>query len=160
MLFKKFGKMDIEKKRTPKSEKTQMLPQPIKNEDGFVKVDTSWGKIQSMQSHKDVRTVDEIEVHKYLEQKWPVVDARTTEFYEVSTIPGSKNIPHTEIVERIRELDKDRPTIFFCNGPQCPQSPTAIKNLLEAGYPSEMILYYRGGMHNWVTLGLPLEEGR
>jgi rhodanese-related sulfurtransferase len=152
--------MDIEKKRTPKREKAQMVPQTVKGEDGLVKVDTSWGKIQPMRAHENVRTVDEIELHKYLEQKWSVVDARTPDFYKTSTIPGSKNIPHTEIVSRIRELDKDRPTIFFCNGPQCPQSPTAIKNLLAAGYPAEMILYYRGGMHDWVTLGLPIEEGK
>lgn len=55
------------------------------------------------------------------------------------------------------ELDRSKPTIFFCNGPQCPQSPTAIRKLLSAGYPPEKILYYRGGMHDWITLGLPVD---
>ena len=76
---------------------------------------------------------------------------------EVS-IPGSKNIPYDELVERIDELDENHPSIFFCNEPQCPQSSTAIKNLLEAGYPADRILYYRGGMHDWITLGLPVQR--
>ena len=57
------------------------------------------------------------------------------------------------------QLDAARPTIFFCNGPQCGQSPTAIRGLLEAGYPPEGILYYRGGLHDWLTLGLPVVPG-
>jgi rhodanese-related sulfurtransferase len=102
--------------------------------------------------------VDEIEVNEFQEKGLPIIDARTTGFYDISTIPGAKNIPHNEIIERIGELDRNQPAIFFCNGPQCPQSPTAIHNLLEAGYPPEKILYYRGGMHDWVTLGLPVEN--
>lgn len=28
--------------------------------------------------------------------------------------------------------------------------------LLSAGHPAAALLYYRGGIHDWVTLGLPL----
>ncbi len=59
-----------------------------------------------------------------------------------------------------RQYLMKQPTIFFCNGPQCPQSPTAIKALLEAGYPPEKIQYYRVGMHDWITLGLPIVESK
>jgi len=48
-------------------------------------------------------------------------------------------------------------SILFCNGPQCPQSPWAIRALLEAGQPAESLAYYRGGMHDWVTLAMPTE---
>lgn len=58
----------------------------------------------------------------------------------------------------MNELDRSQPAIFFCNGPQCPQSPNAIKNLLDAGYPANKIWYYRGGMHDWVTMGLPVDS--
>ena len=135
-----------------------MVPEMLPGEMGFVRVDTTWGKIQPMQVTKGVRTVDEIEVHEFQEKGLPIIDARTTGFYDVSTIPGAKNIPHNEIIERMGELDRDQPAIFFCNGPQCPQSPSAIRNLLEAGHPPEKILYYRGGMHDWVTLGLPVKR--
>lgn len=152
--------MDIGEKRTPKREHTQMVPQPVNGEPGLVLVDTTWGIIQPIQIAEGVRTVDEVEVNAYLEQGLPIIDARTANFYEVSTIPGAKNIPHNKAVERMDELDRDQPAILFCNGPQCPQSPSAIHNLLAAGYPPGKILYYRGGMHDWVTLGLPVVKGR
>lgn len=149
--------MDIDKKRTPKRDKTQMLPQLVKGEPGLVQVDTTWGKIQSIQVADGVRTVDEMEVNEYIEKGQQVIDGRTPDYFEKSTIPGAKNIPHTDVTDRMDELDRKRPAIFFCNGPQCPQSPTAIKKLLEAAYPADKILYYRGGMHDWITLGLPIE---
>ncbi|MGM0621069.1 MAG: rhodanese-like domain-containing protein [Bacteroidota bacterium] len=152
------NKKDISEKRAPKREDTQMVPQPVSGEPGLVIVDTTWGIIQPIEIAENVRTVDEFEVHKYQEKGLPIVDSRTSDFYEASTISGAKNIPHNEITERMDELDRSKPTIFFCNGPQCPQSPTAIRNLLSAGYPPEKILYYRGGMHDWITLGLPVDK--
>jgi len=152
--------MDISKKRGPKRDETQMIPQPVEGEAGLVRVDTTWGEIQPMHAAKGVRTVDELELNEHLESEHPVVDARTSDFYEESTIPGAENIPYDAIVERMDELDREQPTIFFCNGPQCPQSPSAIRNLLDAGFPADKILYYRGGVHDWVTLGLPYQRGR
>ena len=29
---------------------------------------------------------------------------------------------------------------------------------LEAGYPADNILYFRGGMHDWITLDLPVKR--
>ncbi|VAW54980.1 FIG00992709: hypothetical protein [hydrothermal vent metagenome] len=43
---------------------------------------------------------------------------------------------------------------LFCNGPWCDQSLRAIKGLINAGYPPEKILYYRGGMQAWKSFGL------
>jgi hypothetical protein len=61
------------------------------------------------------------------------------------------------MLERRSELDPGRLSIMFCNGPQCPQSPDAIHQLLEAGYPADALAYYRGGMHDWVTLAMPTQ---
>lgn len=162
MIFnlKSTENMDIKKKRTPKRDESQMLPQPVEGESGLVQVDTTWGEIQPLQVRQDIRTVDEIEVYEFQEKGLPIIDARTTDFYDVSTIPEAKNIPYNEIIERMSELDRNQSTIFFCNGPQCPQSSSAIHNLLEAGYPPEKILYYRGGVHDWVTLGLPIKNNK
>ena len=44
--------------------------------------------------------------------------------------------------------------LIWCNGMWCGQSPRAIKGLLEIGYPTDKILYYRGGMQAWQSLGL------
>ena len=47
-----------------------------------------------------------------------------------------------------------RDLLLWCNGPWCDQSPRAIKNLLKLGYPAKKMRYYRGGMQDWMVLGL------
>lgn len=44
--------------------------------------------------------------------------------------------------------------IVWCNGPACGQSPRAIRGLVDAGYPTDKIRYYRGGMQLWQLWGL------
>jgi len=149
---------DISENRVSKRTKNHMIPNNINKEPDLVEVDTTWGSIQSMQAAKAVITVGELEVFHHKKMNLPIIDARKPDTFEEVSIPGSKNIPYDEIVERMSELDKNHPSIFFCNGPQCPQSSTAIKNLIEAGYPADKILYYRGGMHDWITLGLPVQR--
>jgi rhodanese-related sulfurtransferase len=145
--------------RAKRRQTPQMIPQSLHGEPGLVQVDATWGTIQPMLVAEGVRTVGELEVMAYLEQGLPVVDSRTQDFYVNSTIPGARNIPYPEVAARLDELPEDQPVIFFCNGPQCGQSPTAIRALLETGYPRQKILYYRGGLHDWLTLGLPVVPG-
>lgn len=135
------------------------VPEPVPGQAGLYRVDATWGTIQPMALADGIRTVGELEVVEHLNAGFRVVDARTPDWYEGGTIPGADNVPHTEALERMDELDPGQLTIFFCNGPQCAQSPWAIEALLEAGYPAEAILYYRGGMHDWLTLGLPTVPG-
>ena len=59
-------------------------------------------------------------------------------------------------MQEIGTLDRDVPAVFFCNGPQCAATPDAIRELLAAGHPASSILFYRGGIHDWMTLGLPV----
>lgn len=44
--------------------------------------------------------------------------------------------------------------VLWCNGPECGQSPHAIRGLIAVGYPRDRILYYRGGMQLWQLWGL------
>jgi hypothetical protein len=39
-----------------------------------------------------------------------------------------------------------------------PATSDAVQQLLDHGYPPKAILYYRGGIHDWVTLGLPVAD--
>lgn len=154
----KIRKKDISEIRTPKRAKNHMIPNNINTEPGLVEVDTTWGSIQPMKAAQAVLTVGELEVFHHKKKELPIIDARKTDTIGEVSIPGSKNIPYDMLVGRMDELDKNHPSIFFCNGPQCPQSSIAIKNLLDAGYPADRILYYRGGMHDWITLGLPVQR--
>ncbi|HKJ78921.1 MAG TPA: rhodanese-like domain-containing protein, partial [Prolixibacteraceae bacterium] len=84
--------MDINEKRNPKRENSQMVPQPVSEDPGMVLVDTTWGKIQPINIAEGVLPVDEIQVYKYQQKEFQLIDARKTNFYKESTIPGSKNI--------------------------------------------------------------------
>lgn len=57
--------MDINEKRPPTKENSQMVPQPVKDEPGMVTVDTTWGEIQPIDIAEGVKTVDEIQVFGY-----------------------------------------------------------------------------------------------
>ncbi|CAM4020468.1 rhodanese-like domain-containing protein [Gillisia hiemivivida] len=149
---------DFSEIRISKRDKNHMIPKNIGTEPGVVEVDVTWGSIQSIKAAQSVQTIGELEVYQHHMKGYSIIDARKPDTSDGVTIPGSKNIPYEELIERMDELDENNPSIFFCNGPQCPQSSTAIKNLLDAGYPADRILYYRGGMHDWITLGLPVQK--
>lgn len=128
------------------------------------------GVLQPMVPVPGVTPVGEVEVLDALKTKSAtVVDMRTAEWRTKATIPGSIHIPYTEVAMRLDELgcsgsqgkwdcSKAENVIAFCNGPNCPQSPTAIKAMAREGYPVEKIFYYRGGMQDWIVLGLTVAE--
>ena len=142
--------------RPPRRANAFMVPRPL-DEQGLHAVDGTWGTIQPIELAPGVRTVSELEVIDHLRRGLPLVDSRREHFHTAGTIPGAVGIPHPDAVARIDELDAEVPTVFFCNGPQCSATPSAVRALLAAGYPARAILYYRGGMHDWMTLGLPVE---
>ncbi len=126
--------------------------------------------IQPMSPAPGVTTIGELELMDALvDPEVIVVDSRTPDWFAGGTIPGAVNIPYTEAVDRLGELgceiDFDgwdcanaARVALFCNGLWCGQSPTAIRRMIEAGYPAERISYYRGGMQSWRVLGLTVTE--
>jgi rhodanese-related sulfurtransferase len=143
--------------RAARRDETLMVPRPVPNQPGLVTVDATWGTISPIQIVPGVLTVGELEVIEHVGAGLPVVDTRLAHFYQAGTIPSASNVPHGQIGESIGSLDRDLATILFCNGPQCAATPSAIRTLLVRGYPAESILYYRGGIHDWMTLGLPIQ---
>ncbi|HSG36712.1 MAG TPA: rhodanese-like domain-containing protein [Paracoccaceae bacterium] len=125
--------------------------------------------IQPMIVAEGVATIGELELLDFLQDgETVVVDSRTYRWFQGGTIPGAINIPYDEILDRLNllgcEADFDgwdcqnaKRVALFCNGNWCGQSPTAIHNLLEVGYPAERIFYYRGGMQAWRMLGLSVK---
>jgi rhodanese-related sulfurtransferase len=148
--------MIAELPRLARRDHPERVPRAVEDEPGIFAVDATWGVIQPISLAPGVRTVGELEVIEHLRAGRPLVDCRLPEYVESGTIPGAVNIPHAEIAKRVDELDPIRPTVVFCNGPQCPATAQATQALLAAGWPAERLLYYRGGIHDWVTLGLPL----
>lgn len=124
-----------------------------------------------------VETLGELEVIAFLEQKVAtgkgvLMDSRLPDFYLKGAIPGAVNVPFTALDaanpyrDAILEVlgavptgsgwnfDDAQELALYCNGPWCEQSPRAIAHLLEAGYPPAKLHYYRGGMQDWLMLGL------
>lgn len=134
-----------------------MVPRP--RGDGLVEVDSTWGTVQPIELADGVKTVGELEVIEHRKRGLPMIDTRREEFHRETTIPGARWIEHDRILDQLDRLDRSVPTVFFCNGPQCSATPDAIASLLERGYPPEAILYYRGGIHDWITLGYPTVPG-
>ena len=130
-----------------------------------------------------VETVAELEVINYLQQisngdeSIIVIDSRTPDWVKRGTIPGSVNIPWTELkpdagadpfkiadilenrfgainLEGLWDFANAKTLVLFCNGMWCAQSPSNIETLLRFGYPPGKLKWYRGGMQNWENLGL------
>lgn len=126
--------------------------------------------IQPMVPAEGVKTIGELELIAMLQDPEAiVVDSRIPQNFAGGSIPGAINIPYTEAPDRLDalgcEIDFDgfdcagaKPVALFCNGPWCGQSPTAARRMIEAGYPAELIHYYRGGMQVWRMLGLSVTE--
>ena len=153
------GTENLKLERLPRRERLCQLPRALAEDRGLVLVDATWGTIQPMTLAPGVQTIGELELIEHLRAGGKLIDTRRPEFLAQGTIPGSLAITHTEIEQHLDELDADQPVALFCNGPQCAATPDAVRRLLKAGRPPALILYYRGGMHDWMTLGLPVQSG-
>jgi rhodanese-related sulfurtransferase len=144
-------------RRLPRRREPQRIPEPVEGSPGLFVVDATWGRIAPLSLHPEIRTVGEREAIEHLRAGGHAVDTRLPEYVERGTLPGAIAIPHEEITARRDEFDDGASDVLlFCNGPQCTATPQAVELLLDAGFPPRRILYYRGGIHDWVTLGLPL----
>ena len=138
--------------------------------------------IQPSELAPSVKTVGELEVLYFLKKisdgdaSMMVIDSRTPAWVEKGIIPGTVNIPWDTLnigksdpaaVQKILanqlnvKRDEDfwnfnsaKTLVMFCNGPWCGQSSTTIEGLLKIGYPAHKIIWYRGGMQDWESLGL------
>lgn len=143
-----------------RGEGEKMLVPRLAEQPGLVIVDSTWGTIQPLSLDPEIETVAELEVISHLEAGRPLLDTRHEAQHRQVTIPGARNIPHEEIAARIGELDAGEVMVLFCSGPQCKATPQAVRALLEHAYPAPSLCYYRGGMHDWMTLGLPITGAR
>lgn len=145
--------------------------------------------IQPMEAAPGIKNVEELELIHFMMNEVNqgtglLVDTRTPDWHAQGVIPGSINIPYTnltpslgakpmEIQQALKrvgatqtnntwDFTSAKTLAIWCNGPWCGQSHAAIQGLLEMKYPKEKILYYRGGMQIWKLFGLtivpPMEE--
>lgn len=137
--------------------------------------------IAPMTVAEGVETFGEAEVLAYLMEEVSasaglLVDARLPEQRAVGFIPGSVSLPHqtlepnnsfrTEILVALgaREFDgvfnfaNARSLLVYDRGPSSDDATQLVQNLINAGFPTDKIKYYRGGMQAWAMLGFSIED--
>jgi len=139
------------------------------------------GRLLPMHLDPELETYGELEILFTLKEmkKNPnlvLVDSRMKQWFTYRTIPGAINMPFQYFKNRVEhefefefalkylgavkdedgdyDFDNAKTMVIFCNGPWCSQSPDMIFALMEVGYPTEKIKWYRGGMQDWLSAGM------
>ncbi len=140
--------------------------------------------VTPLSPHPDVRTVDAAELQRLqLSGKTLIIDVRRRGIIrQTGTIAGAVSVPFYETglrygadpvlheshlrhfgVRRVdgRTLDFShaRTLLFFDNGIRDGAALRNIRTLLGLGYPARKLLWYRGGMSDWLLAGLPVSKG-
>lgn len=113
---------------------------------------------------------------------YALIDTRKSSWFNQETIPSSLNVPYEDLIYdedfkdefykaysnlgiKIVDLEKNifdfsnaKTVVFFCNGPWCPISTNTIHFFLKLGYPSNKMMWYRGGMSEWNALSLSVTK--
>ncbi len=132
---------------------------------------------------KDVVTVAELEVLTFIDKLKEkkarlLIDVRKNSFYREGTIPGAINLPfymlkdesnYQEKVLKLLGAKLKKKTskqkwsfkhaqilLVFGDSLTSNEASTVIKKLLDLGYPSSKLLYYRAGIKSWKILGLTI----
>ena len=133
--------------------------------------------IQPAIAARGVATIGELEVIDFLENKAAagtglLIDCRLPDWFAGGAIPGAVNVPFATLdptnpyrqdillalgaTGNAAALDFSAAMelILYANGPWDDQAARAVRSLLDAGYPADKLRYYRGGMQDWLMLGL------
>jgi hydroxyacylglutathione hydrolase len=89
------------------------------------------------------------EVERAVERDAFLLDVRReAELADTGRIPGAHNIAHTRLLDRIREVPKNRPVVVYC---QTGSRSTYASGLLDRmGY---RVTNVAGGFENWTAKG-------
>jgi rhodanese-related sulfurtransferase len=117
---------------------------------------------------KGATRVSAEEVAELARQNVTIVDTRSQKEYDSEHVRGAILASYVE--KSLKEVDfdaskddfsalkavpKDKPAIFFCNGPECWKSYKASRAAVAAGYPK--VYWFRGGMPEWREKRLPVD---
>jgi rhodanese-related sulfurtransferase len=97
------------------------------------------------------REISREEAQKLVADGAQLVDVRAEHEWELGRIEGATHLPLAELSERVGEIDKDRPVVFYCRGGN--RSTMATEALAAEGYEA---LKLSEGIVGWAEAGLPL----
>jgi rhodanese-related sulfurtransferase len=89
-----------------------------------------------------------------------LLDARTTENFELGHIPGAVSLPVSRFAEffpgRLERLRSARMLVVYCSGRTCSDSRELAALLFQKGFKS--LFLYRGGMEDWLEKGNAVQK--
>ncbi len=100
-----------------------------------------------------------------------VVDVRTAKEFNEKRIPGAVSIPYVE--KSVKDvafdpkadefaipdaMDRAKPVVFHCNGPECWKSYKASQVALSRGFKT--VHWFRGGMPEWEKSALAIDTSK
>jgi rhodanese-related sulfurtransferase len=155
------SELNLARSNPPKDHMSLRTPTTMST--GMVMLDPFWGTVQPIVAYPGVVTIGELELMEHIRNNGAVIDTRQARYLESGgRIPTALHAPWQSIVAEVQSyiergvLTKHSVLALYCNGPQCPATQKAIRLLVESGWREDQLLYYRGGIMDWVSLGLPL----
>lgn len=105
--------------------------------------------------HITILTAPEVRYMMEVEKSAILIHNLSKLEYDIQHIPGSINIPVTEM-ETTTDLppDKNARIIFYCMGPECDYSKKAAQIAVQHGYTN--IYWFRGGIPEWHRFNYPM----
>ena len=130
-------------------------------------------------SIKGVKSVGELELLSFIQsvekkRDGLLIDVRENLKYREETIPSAINLPYEMLMDKSPYQEEVLKSLgakkihkgWFFKNPQkllifgessfSPEASKAIKALVKLGYPTNKLLYYRGGIVSWKASGLTL----
>lgn len=84
-----------------------------------------------------------------------LVDVRPREEYDAGHIAGAVSIPHGELMDRIKELPRNKTVVLYCRGPYCLLGDVAQEKLAAKSIAA---LRLADGIIDWNSAGLPVRR--
>lgn len=83
-----------------------------------------------------------------------VLDVRPEEEFAQGHLPGARNIPFSELDQRLNELPKETEIVAYCRGPYCVFAVEAVAALRAKGFKAARL---EDGFPEWKAAGLAIE---
>jgi rhodanese-related sulfurtransferase len=103
----------------------------------------------------ELETMTRAELQRRLRDRDVVVlDVRPAQEFAAGHIPGARNVPISDLEQRLRQIPADAQVVAYCRGPYCAYADEAVRLLRRRGRDA---LRLEDGFPEWARAGLPVE---